>query len=701
MDMLNDKTDMVLIYDKTDTDMINDKTDTELVYDKTGTELRVGELILDGTDTEALETDFSFGTDKIGDRIIRNNRSPSNDSREHRSPHAHASDGTDTEATLETDVSFRTDKFAERKTVINTSRADMRGLPDRKSLVHESDRIKTHDDFSRASFASDSEKSVKSVRNSEREDSEKRTRDSAGLNYNKSPNRKAAVSPDNESDGVKTEDDFSFDSFDGSEEEDLGEVDPKAQDVIDSDHSSSSYITAEPVADPSLEDLPRERFARDDASSDASVRRSKQLFNKLISKKGKSLRTEQESDRDDLLSSSADTDSSIMDSWNKAMGISSIALPPSLLSSSRKSPISARKIYSDNEETFNHATDALAKTGSFMTYEQFSKQFTEEAESEDEPPCRKENASESTSNSTAESHRDSPSKNEHVYFSEEDEVPSKNTKARYDVFEPSADSDEGSASASLAEGHLGDLLSKNKYEVFSEEDEESSKNAQNRFDLSKLSSEEDSPNTRYRRDSPLDSEEEKVPSKIAYDVSEPSSDEEEDSAPTCNAAENHGERPVFHNASGAHSEPSSDSDKDLVPMKHTPAENRKVISPSSNEDLVPTTETQINPIKTGGSPKANDIYSAPTPNTPAETPTAAADVNSRNPKKKYKRSISSKILDLQKECGFFRTPPPSLSTVAMKTQDSAPPPSKFVHVPIPTPTRDRPRGPPRRPPTRR
>jgi hypothetical protein len=65
-----------------------------------------------------------------------------------------------------------------------------------------------------------------------------------------------------------------------------------------------------------------------------------------------------------------------MDSWNKAMGTPSIALPPSLLSSSRKSPISARKMYSDDdEETSIPATDALTKTGSFMTYEQFSKQF--------------------------------------------------------------------------------------------------------------------------------------------------------------------------------------------------------------------------------------------------------------------------------------------------------------------------------------
>jgi hypothetical protein len=60
------------------------------------------------------------------------------------------------------------------------------------------------------------------------------------------------------------------------------------------------------------------------------------------------------------------------------MGTSPITLPPSLLKSSRNSPISARKMYSDDEELTSTATSALTKTGSFMTYEQFSKQFRDE-----------------------------------------------------------------------------------------------------------------------------------------------------------------------------------------------------------------------------------------------------------------------------------------------------------------------------------
>ena len=66
-----------------------------------------------------------------------------------------------------------------------------------------------------------------------------------------------------------------------------------------------------------------------------------------------------------------------MDSWNKAMGIPSTTLPPSLLKASRNSPISARKMYSEDEEL---GGNALTKAGSFMTYEQFSSQFTDKGE---------------------------------------------------------------------------------------------------------------------------------------------------------------------------------------------------------------------------------------------------------------------------------------------------------------------------------
>lgn len=62
------------------------------------------------------------------------------------------------------------------------------------------------------------------------------------------------------------------------------------------------------------------------------------------------------------------------------MGPSSIALPTSLLKSSRKGPISARSMHSDEE---TGATNALTKTGSFMTYEQFSKQFLDDSGGED------------------------------------------------------------------------------------------------------------------------------------------------------------------------------------------------------------------------------------------------------------------------------------------------------------------------------
>ena len=95
----------------------------------------------------------------------------------------------------------------------------------------------------------------------------------------------------------------------------------------DGDHSSSSYITAEPAADPSLEELHinrcvavhfevnqyancPHRFGKDDdASSDASARHSTKLFTKFISKKVKSCSKKDGRDRDDLSSSSADTDS--------------------------------------------------------------------------------------------------------------------------------------------------------------------------------------------------------------------------------------------------------------------------------------------------------------------------------------------------------------------------------------------------------
>lgn len=70
-----------------------------------------------------------------------------------------------------------------------------------------------------------------------------------------------------------------------------------------------------------------------------------------------------------------------MDSWDRVMGPSSIKLPPSLLKASRNSPISARKMYSDDEDASPAAaSNALTKTGSFMTYEQFSKQFLSESE---------------------------------------------------------------------------------------------------------------------------------------------------------------------------------------------------------------------------------------------------------------------------------------------------------------------------------
>jgi hypothetical protein len=132
-------------------------------------------------------------------------------------------------------------------------------------------------------------------------------------------------------------------------------------------------------------------------------------------------------------------------------------------------------------------------------------------------------------------------------------------------------------------------------------------------------------------------------------------------------------------------------DEDLVPSSLNDTESHFILP----NDYQNTTQQS----STAYEKKDNYTPYTSTYTTSNATTNTTTDSSSRNPKK-YKRSISSKILDLQKECGFFRRPPPSLSAVVTNNEPE-PLPSTFVHMPIPSLVRERPRGPPRRPPTRR
>jgi hypothetical protein len=192
-----DKTDTEVIYDKTDTEVIYDKTDTEVVYDRTDTELRLdNELILDGTDTEAtLETDISFHNDRFTEEkkassLNRYTRSSSD-------PYQSADVGkgvlhvvdADSELSKMGRDSIETDNCVFRQAQIKS----------RHRVDYETDEMaKTEDDLSVASFAVESEKST---RHSESEGE---------------VHKKMEFSASHQSDEVKTEDDFSSGSFDRS-----------------------------------------------------------------------------------------------------------------------------------------------------------------------------------------------------------------------------------------------------------------------------------------------------------------------------------------------------------------------------------------------------------------------------------------------------------------------------------------------------
>lgn len=248
-EMVYDKTDTEMIYDKTDTEMIYDKTDTEMIYDKTDTNDRTdtdlhaaSEFVLDGSDTEAtLETDISFHNDKSpdgkrakGNSILKSLsiRNSGNFSDPYQSSDAtkgnvakmygsgsSSSSDSDSPPLSEIKQSARDRGSTEKASEIATDKVATNGDAKVRSKGYETDEIgRTEDDFSVGSFSdSDTEKDHKPQRYSENE--------AQGEEEVEKEEEEGKDQKDPESDGVATEDDFSFASFDrNSGDEDEGEL---------------------------------------------------------------------------------------------------------------------------------------------------------------------------------------------------------------------------------------------------------------------------------------------------------------------------------------------------------------------------------------------------------------------------------------------------------------------------------------------
>ena len=208
------------IYDKADTEMIYDKTDTEVVYDKTDTDLHMAsELAFDGTDTEAeLETDNSFHNDRSADGMRtrasgdghshnsplnnRSTRSSGNYSDFYQSPDA----AKTTSRGVDTGSEYSMRGARARIGVRDSAETDdslskdgrVRVKPKRLSVGYETDEIGQTEI---RESAAESEKSRKFTRYPESE---------------VAASRDMVASAGHESDEVRTEDDFSFGSFDGN-----------------------------------------------------------------------------------------------------------------------------------------------------------------------------------------------------------------------------------------------------------------------------------------------------------------------------------------------------------------------------------------------------------------------------------------------------------------------------------------------------
>lgn len=127
-------------------------------------------------------------------------------------------------------------------------------------------------------------------------------------------------------------------------------------------------------------------------------------------------------------------------------------------------------------------------------------------------------------------------------------------------------------------------------------------------------------------------------------------------------------------------------------------------------------EPKLSTLSSSSTPNSTPIISSTPSHTPTPTPIitpSPSPVASDRDNRKPKRAVSVKIKALQNECGFFRRPPPSLSASSEIDPDSSETNGGhstqsnhsgqsgqvFRHTPIASPTRDRPRGPSRRPPT--
>lgn len=241
-EMMYDKTDTEMIYDKTDTEMIYDKTDTEMIYDKTDTEVvydnktdasfRIGSgPVFDGTDTEAtLETDISFHSDKEGirkkkgkGRDLLNNRAKRNSG--NYSDSFQLPDSAKEPRAIDTD-SERSLRAAKPNIGVRDSAeaSSIHGAlmrPRGRSVGYETDEIgRTEDDFSIASFAVESE-SHESIQYPESEGENKNRITPSSVALENTDEGRNAVGKSVED---KTEEDFSFASFDASSVEEYSEV---------------------------------------------------------------------------------------------------------------------------------------------------------------------------------------------------------------------------------------------------------------------------------------------------------------------------------------------------------------------------------------------------------------------------------------------------------------------------------------------